>query len=116
MEPPARGSARPARPMTNETRARLGGLEVVVRRGPEYMQAIGRQRRAGLDRRIAADAGIPDDLPPDQYATRLKAARSAYFIRLAGRRWSAAAQEEPIVPPSPGRRRLREARSVEVEP
>ena len=42
----------------------------------------------GLDRKIAAAAGIPDDLPADEYAARLKAARTAYYIRLANERWS----------------------------
>jgi hypothetical protein len=74
--------------MTNERRARLGGLTVVATRGPDHMAAVGRAGQTALDVRIAADAGIPPDAP--DYAARLKAARSAYMIRLAERRWSRA--------------------------
>lgn len=71
------------RPMSPETRSSLGGLEVLVRRGTVHMATIGRRGSVGLDRRIAADAGIPDDLTPAEYALRLAAARRAYFIRLS---------------------------------
>jgi len=72
--------------MTNERRARLGGLTVVANRGPDHMTTIGRVGQSALDARIAREAGIPPEAP--DYAARLKAARSAHFIRLAERRWS----------------------------
>jgi hypothetical protein len=75
------------RPMGHETRARLGGLGVVAKRGPGHMAAVGRRGRDGLDRYIAAQAGIPDDLPPEDYQARLDAARRAHFVRLAEARW-----------------------------
>lgn len=79
-----------ARPMDNETRARLGGLGVVARQGTDHMARLGGLGRTALDRRIAAEAGIPDGLPEAEFAARLAAARRAYFIRLAERRWSRA--------------------------
>jgi hypothetical protein len=81
-------STRPRRPMTNERRARLGGLTVVATRGADHMTEIGRSGQSALDRRLATEAGIPVDAP--DYEARLKAARSAHFIRLAERRWSRA--------------------------
>jgi len=77
--PPARN--RRGRPLTPATRSTLGGLEVVAQRGSGHMAAIGRQGSEALDRRIAAAAGIPPDAP--DYAVRLKAARTAYYIRLS---------------------------------
>jgi hypothetical protein len=79
-------SRRPRRPMTNARRARLGGLTVVANRGTDYMAQVGRAGQSALDRRIAETAGIPPDAP--DYEARLKAARSAHFIRLAESRWS----------------------------
>jgi len=51
------------------------------------MEAIGRRGGSALDVRIARDAGIPDGLTPEDYAARLKAARTAYYLRLAEKRW-----------------------------
>ena len=75
------------RPMPLATRARLGGLAIVAGRGPDHLAAIGREGGHGLDRRIAREAGINESLPPEEYARRLKAARTAYYVRLAERRW-----------------------------
>lgn len=77
------------RPMPNRTRSRLGGLGLVAAHGPGHMADNGRKGATGLDRRIALAAGIPDDLPEAEYAARLAAARSAYYVRLAERRWAA---------------------------
>lgn len=38
---------------------------------------------AGLEARIAREYGIPDDLPPDEYARRLQSARKAWYAKLA---------------------------------
>ena len=84
---------RPSYPMSNRTRARLGGLAKVARHGTDHMVAQGRKGAEALDLRIARDAGIPEDLrltDPDEYARRLKAARTAYYIRLSEARWSRA--------------------------
>lgn len=86
MDEVVRQSRRPHRPMTKTRRARLGGLTVVATHGPDHMTTIGRVGQTKLDDRIAREAGIPADAP--DYAARLKAARSAHFIRLAERRWS----------------------------
>jgi hypothetical protein len=72
--------------MTRHTRARLGGLGKVIAVGSAGMADMGRLGATALDRRIAAEAGIPEDAP--DYASRLAAARSAYYIRLAEGRWS----------------------------
>lgn len=72
-------------PMSKRTRARLAGLGTVARHGPGHMAAMGRRGAAKLDAKIARDAGIPEDDP--NYAARLKAARTAYYIRMAERRW-----------------------------
>jgi hypothetical protein len=77
--------------MSRETARRLGGLGDVAKHGPAYMAAKGRKGATGLDRRIAAEAGIPDGLPEAEYQARLAAARTAYYIRLAEARWSKAA-------------------------
>lgn len=87
VRPPGRG--RP-RPMTAQRRARLGGLTVVASLGPDHMADVGRRGRTALDARIAREAGIPDGLPVTEFQARLSAARSAYFIRLAERRWARA--------------------------
>jgi len=73
------------RPMPHATRVRLGGLSVVAKRGTEHMAAIGRRGGAALDARIAREAGIPEDAP--DYEERLKAARTAYYIKLSEARW-----------------------------
>lgn len=39
--------------------------------------------RAGLEARIAAQYGIPDDLPPAEYAKRLAVAKRAYYKGLS---------------------------------
>ena len=78
----------PRRPMSNSTRARLGGLGLVTRHGPDHMEAIGRLGASALDRRIAKSAGIPDDIPEEEYRARLKAARTAHYIRMAEKRWA----------------------------
>jgi hypothetical protein len=51
------------------------------------MAAIGRRGGAALDARIAREAGIPDGLPEEEYRARLKAARTAYYIKLSEARW-----------------------------
>lgn len=38
-----------------------------------------------LERRIAQEYGIPEGLPPAEYAARIESARSAYFRSLAAR-------------------------------
>ena len=81
--------ARPHTPMSATTRARLGGLQTVARHGPDHMARVGRQGATALDRTIARLAGIPDDMPSEEYAARLSAARRAYYVRLGQRRWSA---------------------------
>jgi hypothetical protein len=78
--------------MPLKTRARLGGLTRVVKGPP--MAATGTLGANALDRRIAAEAGIPDGLPPEEYLSRLSAARSAYYVRLAEARWSKAADRK----------------------
>ena len=81
----------PTYPMSNTTRARLGGLSKVARHGTAVMAAHGRRGREALDLRIARDAGIPEDLKttePEEYARRLNAARRAYYLRLSNSRWS----------------------------
>jgi hypothetical protein len=80
--------------MANTTRSRLGGLGVVAQHGPAYMADNGRKGATALDRRIAAEAGIPDGLPDAEYQARLAAARSAYYIRLAEARWSRVADSK----------------------
>jgi len=47
------------------------------------MAAIGRRGAEALDRRIALAAGISADLPPEEYARRLRAARRAHYTRLS---------------------------------
>lgn len=79
---------RPPRPMSNRERAKVGGLTKLVRHGSEAYQAMGRKGAAALDARIARDAGIPDTLPPEEFAIRLRAARRLYYMRLAEGRWS----------------------------
>ena len=84
---------RPTYPMSNRNRSRLGGLAKVARHGTEHMAAQGRRGAEALDLRIAREAGIPDDLrqgDPDEWARRLKAARTAYYLRLSNARWSRA--------------------------
>ena len=83
---------RPPNPMSAHTRARLAGLSNVARNGPGHMAAVGRLGATKLDERIAREAGIPTppDIPEDEYRARLKAARTAYYIRMAERRWSKA--------------------------
>lgn len=44
-----------------------------------------RNAHAALEARIARDFGIPADLPPAEYATRIESAKRAYFGRLAQR-------------------------------
>ena len=47
---------------------------------------------------IAREAGIPEDLPltdPAEYGRRLKAARTAYYIRLSEARWRRAGSRAP---------------------
>lgn len=83
------------RPMTNERRARLGGLGLVARHGRDHMAAISAKGLTGLDHRIAVEAGIPDGLAPADFAARLRAARRAYYIRLAETRW---ASRRPVAP------------------
>jgi len=78
---------RTRRGMSRASTARLGGLAVVVKHGPAYMAELARARHSSLDRQIAAEAGIPGDLTPEDFAARLAAARRAYFIRLAHKRW-----------------------------
>lgn len=85
--PRRRSSGGTGRPMPSETRARLGGLEVVARNGPGHMAETGRKGRAALDARIAREAGIPEGLSEADYQARLGAARRAYFVRLAEARW-----------------------------
>ena len=60
-------------PMPHDRRGRLGGLANVANNGPAHMAAVGRRGQTGLDRHIAAIAGIPDDAP--DRAARLAAAR-----------------------------------------
>lgn len=84
--PIVRQSRRPRRPMTPARKARLGGLTVVALHGPDHMTTIGRVGQSRLDVRIAREAGIAPDAP--DYEARLKAARSAHFIRLAEKRWA----------------------------
>lgn len=84
-----------SRPMDDSTRAKLGGLGVVASRGTGHMAGIGRAGQSGLDRRLAAEAGIPDDLPREEYQARLDAARSAHFTRLAAARWSRPPRPRP---------------------
>ena len=76
--------------MSTRTRARLAGLSNVAKNGSAHMAAVGRLGATALDRRIAQDAGIPDDLPEEEYRVRLKAARTAHYIRMAEARWSRA--------------------------
>lgn len=59
---------------------RLGGLAKVARHGRAAMADMSAKGQAGLNARIARDAGIPDDAPDRD--VRLDAARRAYFIRL----------------------------------
>ena len=80
---PAQRRRRNSPPLPLVTRSALGGLEVVARRGTRHMAAIGALGAAGLDSRIADEAGIPADAP--DYEVRLAAARKAYFIRLAAK-------------------------------
>ena len=75
------------RPMSREMSGRLGGLTTVASHGPGHMAAVGRRGGEALDRRIAVMAGISDTLPPAEYQARLKAARTAYYLRLAEARW-----------------------------
>ena len=77
--------------MSNRTRSRLGGFGLVAAHGPDHMADMGRKGRSALDARIAKAAGIPDDLPEAEYLARLAAARSAYYVRLAERRWASKA-------------------------
>jgi len=72
--------------MTPTARARLGGLGVVATRGADHMADLGRLGQGGLDRRLAAEAGIPEGAP--DYQARLDAARKAHFVRLAEARWA----------------------------
>lgn len=58
---------------------------MVAKKGTGHMAAIGRRGGAALDARIAREAGIPIDAP--DYAERLKAARTAYYVRLSEARW-----------------------------
>jgi hypothetical protein len=74
------------RPSTTQTRGRIGGLTVAAVRGPEHMADIGRLGQTGLDRRLAAQAGLVPGSP--DYRARLESARKAHFIRLAEARWS----------------------------
>jgi hypothetical protein len=77
---------RPAHPMSNRERAKVGGLTKLVRHGPEAYREMGLKGTAALDARIARDAGI--DPNAEDYAVRLRAARRLYFMRLAEGRWS----------------------------
>jgi hypothetical protein len=78
--------------MSPSTRGRLAGLTNVARHGPGHMSLVGRMGATALDARIARDAGIPSppDITEEEYRARLKAARTAYYIRMAERRWSKA--------------------------
>ena len=42
-----------------------------------------RAAHQGLERRIAREYGIPDNLPPAEYAIRLESARRAYYTAMA---------------------------------
>lgn len=44
-----------------------------------------RNAHAGLEARIARDYGIPDNLPPAEYALRIESAKKAYFRSLAAK-------------------------------
>jgi hypothetical protein len=73
----------PRAPSMSE-RARLAGLTVVRDHGVGHMAAIGAAGQDSLSRRIAQEAGIPEDAP--DYLARLEAARRLYFVRLRQRR------------------------------
>ena len=93
MAEPRRRSSRASggRPMAPETRARLGGLGVVARRGSGHMAEVGRAGQARLIDRLAAEAGIVlDDLEPADRALREEALVRAHMTRLADLRWGRA--------------------------
>lgn len=48
----------------------------------------------GLEARIAKEYGIPADLPPAEYATRIESARKAYFRSLAAKSAKARARRK----------------------
>jgi hypothetical protein len=60
----------------------------VARQGTDNRRQRSAEGRAKLDAKLAREAGIPDDLPPAEYAARLKAARSAWGLRMAQARWT----------------------------
>lgn len=68
------------------TRVRLGRL------GALTVHARGRTNtgpaRAAWEARLAAEAGITDDLPADEHAKRMDHALRARMMRLAAARWS----------------------------
>ena len=78
------------RPTPLKVRSSMGGLTTVVRHGPGHMAAVGRLGGDKLDAKIAKDAGIPDDLDREgpEFRTRMKAARTLYYRRLAEKRWA----------------------------
>jgi hypothetical protein len=88
MPKPSRGTPAiphaPSTPMSPAQRARLAGLTVLARHGPTHMATIGARGQSALDRRIALEAGIPDNAP--DHAVRLAAAKRVYFTRLRKRR------------------------------
>jgi len=60
----------------------------MTRHGTDHMKMLSAAGRSKLDQKIAREAGIPDDLPPAEYEARLSAARSAWGLRMAQKRWS----------------------------
>lgn len=83
-------SHRPPPPTMSE-RAHLAGLTTMARHGPGHMASIGAAGQDSLSRRIAAEAGIPEDAP--DYLPRLEAARRLYFSRLRMRARQGAARQ-----------------------
>lgn len=83
MAQPRALRARPT-PLTPGERAHLAGLTTLARHGPGHMASIGAAGQDSLSRRIAREAGIPEDAP--DYQERLDAARRLYFTRLRRRR------------------------------
>lgn len=68
-------------PNERALQARLAAHSSWARTGNRALRTA--PAREGLEKRIAAEYGIPDDLPPDEHAARIESARKAYFAALA---------------------------------